>query len=69
MGNKRKVAKTFEPKKLPVILLMPNADFNPDDADVITVTDTVIYARMLDGVQDALDCGRAGVERHTQKEK
>lgn len=61
----RKLRKNLEPEKLPAVLFVPNDTFDPDGADVITVTDPKIYSRILEGVNQALATGREGVSRET----
>jgi len=58
----RKLKKTIVQKQ-PAILFVPSDTFDPDGADVITVTDEKIYNRVLEGIEQALQSGRPGVTK------
>jgi hypothetical protein len=62
-GASKKLKKNANPRPQPAILFVPSDNFDPEVADVITVTDPAIYARVIEGALSALDASRQGVRR------
>jgi len=68
MGTLRKLRKSIDPPPQPAILFLPDDKFDGNIADTITVIDKKLYTRLLEGVTQALNTGRAGVKRYAPKE-
>lgn len=68
MGASRKLRKTIQASREPMILFVPDekntyVEFIKSQPDIITVTDRKLYDRVLEGINQAIQSGRPGVIR------
>lgn len=69
MGKPSKLKKVLTGSDQPSILFVPHPNHKAEDADLIVVSDPKLYTKVLEGVEQALELGRQGVERIDQKQE